>query len=132
MSNIDKMTANEQLFTELTPEQAAIVEGGLFIHIEKIHAIKAGADTLSKDDTYIKINGEKLWGEKSFGTGQERDVNRGLSVDSSFARVTLFDEDWGNDDYLGGFTARNTNGSLRRAQVSGSGSTYDVYYRAFG
>ena len=132
MSNTDKISTNEQLFTELTPEQAAVVEGGLFIHIERLDAIKAGADTLSKDDTYIKINGEKIWGKESFRTGQKRDVNRGLSVDSSFARVTLFDQDFGDDDYLGGFTAYNTSGSERRAQVSGSGSTYDVYYRAFG
>ncbi len=30
MSNIDKMTANEQLFTELTPEEGGMIEGGQF------------------------------------------------------------------------------------------------------
>ena len=38
MSNIGKMTANEQLFTELTPEEGSVVEGGaasLYRHINQ-------------------------------------------------------------------------------------------------
>ncbi|NEO03110.1 MAG: hypothetical protein F6K50_49680 [Moorea sp. SIO3I7] len=132
MSNIDKITANEELFTELTPEQGAVVEGGLFILIDQIQAIKAGADFIGKDDTYITINGNKIWGDKSFSTGQTRTVNQGTSTPGSFARVQLFDKDrFSRDDRMGGFTAFNTFGSQRRARVSGSGSTYDIYYRAF-
>ncbi len=134
MSNIDAMniTADAQLFTELTSEQAAVVEGGLFITIDKIHAIKAGADTFSADDTYITIDGGKIWGDYSMTSGQTRTVNRGLSTSGSSARVELFDADWPDaDDSLGGFTAYHTNFEQRRARVSGSGSIYDVYYRAF-
>ncbi len=33
MSNINKMAFNEQLFTELTPEQGAVIEGGAAYYI---------------------------------------------------------------------------------------------------
>lgn len=40
MSNI------EQLFTDLTSEQASVVEGGATLHIQFIKAIKADADPI--------------------------------------------------------------------------------------
>lgn len=126
--------ANDELFTELTPEEGAVIEGGLFTLVSTIQAIEADADFFSDDDTYITINGDKLWGPKSFSTGQTRTVNRGLETSGFSARVQLFDEDGflaGSDDPMGGFTAYNTFGFQRRARVSGSGSTYDIYYRTF-
>jgi hypothetical protein len=141
MSDFDKITStsdlsgasSEQLFTELTPEEAAVVEGGLYITIDQIQAIRAGADTFSADDTYITINGSKIWGENSMSSGQSRTVNRGTNVPGSSARVQLFDADWpDDDDSLGGFTAYNTNFQTAVTRVSGGGSTYDVYYRAIG
>ncbi|MCC5617438.1 hypothetical protein LC605_20585 [Nostoc sp. CHAB 5836] len=117
----------EQFLTDLTPEEASVIEGGKFVLIEKIQAIKADADFIGKDDTYITIGGRKIWGAKSFSTGQARTVNRGRTFGSSTV-VALFDEDLGNDDPLGSFTVSGlTNGSIVR--VSGSGSRYDVYYR---
>ncbi|WP_424094527.1 hypothetical protein [Moorena producens] len=95
MSTIDKITAAEELFTELTPEQGAMVEGGatvtgeISVFIDKIQSIKAGADLIGKDDTYMTINGNKIWGDKSFSTGQTRGVNLGTSTPGAFARVEL-------------------------------------------
>jgi preprotein translocase subunit YajC len=130
----EKMQDNqhEQLFTELTPVEAAVIEGGIRLTINRIQAIKAGADTIGADDTYITANGSKIWGDYSMTTGQTRSVNRSLTTSGSSTRVELFDDDpWPNrDDSLGGFTAVNTNGRLRRERVNGSGSTYDVYYSA--
>lgn len=125
-----KDNQHEQLFSELTPAEAAVVEGGLQLTINRIQAIKANADLIGPDDTYFTVNGVKGWGDYRMTTGQTRFVNRTYASSGSSARVQLFDADPGNDDRLGGFTARNTNGVLRRARVSGSGSTYDVYYRA--
>lgn len=127
-----KDNQHEQLFSELTPAEAAVVEGGLRLTIQRIQAIKAGADSLSNDDTYITVNGTKIWGDYGMNSGQTRLVNRSRTTPGSSARVQLFDADWpDSDDSMGGFTAGNTNGALTRARVSGSGSTYDVYYRAF-
>ena len=128
----------KELFTDLSQEQCETVEGGLFVFIDTMQAVKAGADFIGKDDTYVTVDGSKIWGVKSFSSGQTRTLNIGTSVDGSSARVNLFDDDpsgfpfYNKDDSMGGFTAYNTNGALRRARVSGSGSTYDVYYRTFG
>ena len=127
-----KDNQHEQLFSELTPAEAAVVEGGLRLTIERIQAIRADADTIGPDDTYITVNGRKIWGDFSMTTGQSRAVNRTLTPSGPSARVALFDADWpDSDDRLGAFDARNTNGVLTRAQVNGSGSIYDVYYRAY-
>jgi hypothetical protein len=125
-----KDNQHEQLFSELTPAEAAVVEGGLRLTIDRIQAIKANADFIGPDDTYITVNGTRLWGEHSMSTGQIRNVNRSFTGPGSSLNVQLFDADPGNDDRLGGFNAVNTNGALRRARVSGSGSIYDVFYRA--
>ena len=127
------MNTNQQsqLFTELTPSEGAAVSGGAYLYIDKIQAIKADADTWSKDDTYITVNGHKIWGNYGMGSGQKRDVRRWKRFNSS-ARIELFDSDWGSDDNLGGFSVakKSTNG-LARKRVRGSGSTYDVYYRVY-
>ncbi|NER31807.1 MAG: hypothetical protein F6J89_30410, partial [Symploca sp. SIO1C4] len=34
----------EQLFTELTPEEGAVIEGGAWLYLYKATAINAGAD----------------------------------------------------------------------------------------
>lgn len=123
----------QQLFTELTPEQAATVEGGLFLLIDKIQCIKADADLIGKDETYLTVNGSKIWGPKKMGSGQTRTVNKGLDVGKSGV-VRGFDDDFwlNNDDYLGGFTVSSATNGQKVARISGSGSKYDVYYRAFG
>jgi hypothetical protein len=127
-----KDNQHEQLFSELTPAEAAVVEGGFRLTIDRIQAIKAGADPVGADDTYITVNGRKIWGNESMTTGQARDVNRGYMGPGSSAQVQLFDADWpSRDEQVGGFTAVNTSGALRRVRVSGSGSTYDVYYRGY-
>ena len=135
MSNINKITANEQLFTELTPEEGAVVAGGAYLYIEKIHAINAGADTTSKDDTYITVDGNKIWGEKYFTDGDSHDVkftkhfNGELSINLYDSDSNLFE---GDDDFMGGFTvsSASTNG-MSIETVSGGGSTYQVHYKVY-
>ncbi|MEH2145896.1 hypothetical protein [Nostoc sp.] len=142
MLDINKKTLNSdlscidgaQLFAQLTPEEGAVIEGGGgVLIIDQLQAIKANADTFGDDDTYITVNGSKLWGPGGFSTGQTSGVNRGLGVDFP-TRVELFDEDGflnGSDDSLGGFTVNGPTNGTAITRVSGSGSTYDVYYRVF-
>ncbi|WP_100904466.1 hypothetical protein [Nostoc flagelliforme] len=147
MSNFDKTTStsdissvgSEQLFTELTPEQAAVIEGGvaLFLIVDGLQAIKAGADGFpsGNDDTYLTVNGRQLGGEIGFTTGQYSTIGLGATFGiGNSARVELFDADSGfngKDDNLGGFTVTGTTNGQVKTRVSGSGSIYDVYYRVF-
>lgn len=105
-----------------------------FLLIESIQAVRADADTFGDDDTYITVNGDRIFGPVGLGSGRSKSVNRGLGV-SGTARVELFDEDGlfnGGDDSLGGFTiTQATNNEQKVQRVSGSGSIYNVFYRAF-
>ncbi|MEH2211417.1 hypothetical protein [Nostoc sp.] len=140
MLDFDKTTSNlsrlslENLFTELTSEQSSAIEGGGFLLIDGFQIINAGADSTSGDDPYITVNGQTLAGRfDDVGTGQYIAVNRGLGFDG-LANVNFFDYDDffnGGDDYLGGFTVTGATNGQNVTQVSGGGSTYDVYYRVF-
>ncbi len=142
MSSIDNITSTsnysvvgqEELFSELTPEQASVIEGGKFLYIDKIQAIKTGADPWGPDDTYITVNTQKIWGAVEMSAGQTRSVNVGTMFDNS-AKINLFDKDggfFGDDDYMGGFTVSQPTNGIVPMRVTGGGSAYDVYYSVFG
>ena len=141
MSDFDKTNStsdlsgvsSEQLFTELTPEQAAVIEGGLSLYIDKIEAIRTGADALGRDDVYINANGNKIWGGKKgerMRAGDTKSVETSFSFDGS-ATIDLFDRDPGKDDFLGSFTVNSvTNGTTAATVSLGqlSASEYKVFY----
>jgi hypothetical protein len=135
MSTFNQLNSiDNELLTELTVEQAAIVEGGLFLYIQGIQAITAGADSFGADDTYISYTdsrGKKsALGETGMSSGEYKAVDFGTYVNGT-GSVQLFDSDWGRDDSLGGFRVTGpTNGQVVQ-RVSGSGSTYDVFYSVF-
>lgn len=122
------------MFIDLTEEQAEQIGGGLYLAIDKVQALNTGADFgfWADDDTYLKVDGTKKFGPKSFKTGTTRNVNVGQEVGSS-GSVQLFDDDlFTRDEYLGGFTvSSSTQGKQVSRKVSGSGSTYEVFYRVF-
>ncbi len=133
MSNIDKMTANEQLFTELTSEEGAVVEGGATLLIHSVFANRAAADGFlgGGDDVYIKVNGKRLDFKKTLKTGDTGTVN--LAVDfTRSTSVQLMDEDgiFNPDDRIGRFTLTDfgRNEVLRRLTAGGSGSSYTMTY----
>lgn len=110
----------------------------LSISLLTIHSIKClrnGADSIGPDDTYIKVNDTRIWGDYNMRRRQTRSVNSNYSPpNTGTVWVELWDCDgrWWRDDSMGGFTAINTGGQIMRQRVSGSGSTYDVYYSAWG
>jgi hypothetical protein len=125
--------SNEQLFTELTAEEASVIEGGATLILHNATAIQAGADFgwSNGDDLKIKVNGRQVFGTlDDVDTGETAYINKRVSF-SGTAKINLFDGDpWPNDDdYMGGFTVGTTptNGT-QTMRVSGSGSTYDITY----
>jgi hypothetical protein len=129
---------HEQLFTEITPEQAAIVEGGIRnVTIGTIRSIKSGADGAGgSDEVFAVINGTRVRfvNPQSMSTGFVANFGAGANFsNTSPVTVSLFDQDGSNQanaDFLGSFTVSNgTTSGTRR--VSGSGSTYDVSFTAF-
>lgn len=131
MSNIDFSSSDEQLFNELTPEQSSVIEGGSFLLLHDISAIRTGADGFSGDDVYINVNGQRKWGEVGMSAGGFAVINTGLDVGAT-GTISLFDGDWpDDDDYLGGFTVNGPTNGRQVIRVSGSGSIYDVAYSVF-
>ena len=120
---------HEQLFTELTPAEAAIIEGGKRITLHKVECIKANADAgPNSDDLFIKLGGERVWGPNSIDDGLSANLNNiGRDFGSSI-RVEFRDQDTGNpDDYLGSITASKV-GRNQTSILEGSGSKYKLFY----
>jgi hypothetical protein len=123
---------SESLFTELTADQAQILEGGKRIDILLVRCIKAGADTDGSDELFFTINGQNfsLGNPISMRTGGVANAGVGVTFSGNTANVGLFEKD-GNSaigaDFIGGFTD-SVNGTRTR-KVSGTGSVYEVTYR---
>jgi hypothetical protein len=118
-SNLNVLS--ESLFTELTADQAQMLEGGKRIDILLVRCIKAGngSDRLS-----FTVNGQDLMFGRTIGMQTGGVANVGVSANfNSTASVNLFDR----GSSLGGFSTSSNGQQTRR--VSGGGSTYEVTYR---
>ena len=131
-----KNNQNDRLFTELTPEQAAVVEGGnSSIYIERIVCLKAGADPRGADDTYVSINGRKVLDEYNMATNRERAVHQTFYNNGSIS-VKLWDEDgrWSKDDLVGHMqmTQKGNYDYLHDGFTLSArgGSKYKIYFKA--
>ena len=90
----------QNLCTEITDEQASIVQGGKKLRIKSITALKAGSDgSGGTDDLVLTIDGNrKSIGE--FNTGDSKQVNIVREVGSR-GIVRFWDKDPGADDPVG-------------------------------
>ncbi|WP_414586691.1 hypothetical protein [Scytonema sp. PCC 10023] len=139
MSNINTAisTSDEQLFTELTPEEGAVIEGGAILLLHKAIALRASSDItpgVNGDDVVIKVNGEKIFGtKKNVQTGDTFDIEKFYSFNGT-ASVNFFDADVaGNpDDHLGGFNVNNPTNGKKWITIHGSDSRYQVQYEVLG
>ena len=135
ISNFDlSLVDEEQLFTELTSEEAAVIEGGLTLHLQSIKAIRVGADSGSrfswqrkKDEAYLRVNQRTVWGVKKMKRGQESSIQKLVNIGES-AVIQLFDQDRYNRDDPMGLLYINQRGNFRR-YMQGSGSLYALTFR---
>lgn len=134
--SISSVVVQEQLFTELTPEEGAVIEGGASLYLYKATAVKANADFGwgNGDDVYARINGDKTNTTNDVDTGETANFFKWKQF-SGTANINLFDSDGGlagDDDYLGGFSVGTTptNGLVTK-RISGGGSIYDVTYGVY-
>ncbi|MDZ7962605.1 MAG: hypothetical protein RMY34_32865 [Aulosira sp. DedQUE10] len=122
---------NEELFTEITPEQAETVEGGKRIDILTIRSIQSAADSDRSDEVFFVINGQRQNFGNPISLLTRGVANAGISANfNGSARVTLFDKDGNNQaaaDSLGSFSASQD--GTKTVRVSGSGSTYELTFR---
>ncbi|MEH2084427.1 MAG: hypothetical protein V7K89_32000 [Nostoc sp.] len=124
------MADKEQLFTDLTREEGADLNGGAYeLVIKQLYCVKAGADILGDDDTILKVNGNKVWsGDMGSGSNKDFDPRLKVAVDNG-SFVGLYDDDgfWSRDDFMGGFTINGLQ-SATTITLSGSGSQYTLTY----
>ncbi len=127
--NSGKLSADEDndILTGITSRQNPYSTNTFKIH--SIKCLLANKDPIGPDDTYIEINGSRIWGDYNMHQWWHRAVDYSVDI-SQYPRlwVELFDDDnhWSANDSIGGFTPKNTNGRVVMEKV-GFGS-YEVYY----
>ncbi|MDZ8258554.1 hypothetical protein [Nostoc sp. ChiQUE01b] len=134
MSNITStVVAQEQLFTNLTPEEASILEGGYTLNVYSLLCLADGADPWykGKDDVYAKVTLDGITTNYSvgdMGTGDAKNVAWEFNF-FEYAEISFFDSDWpDSDDALGGISVSGVTNGLQKPTISGSGSRYKVFY----
>ncbi|MDZ8068204.1 MAG: hypothetical protein RMY64_21665 [Nostoc sp. DedQUE08] len=125
------VVAQEQLFTNLTPEEAAIIEGGYNLYVSSIVCLKDGADSFSQDDVYANVTVDEISSRLDVG-GMSAGDGKNLGWEFNFfenAEISFFDSDWpDSDDALGGFSVSGPTNGIQRTTISGGGSRYRVSY----
>jgi hypothetical protein len=125
-SNLNLLS--ESLFTELTADQAQLLEGGKRIDILLVRCIKAGADRDGSDELFFDINGQRFRFGNPISMLTGGVANGGVSATfNGTANVTLFDKDSNRVEQVGNFS-ESSNGQ-KTVRVSGNGSIYDVTYK---
>ncbi|WP_445629424.1 hypothetical protein [Nostoc sp. DSM 114167] len=125
------IVAQEQLFTNLTPEEASVIEGGYNLYVSSIVCLKDGADTFSQDDVYANVTVDEITSKLNVG-GMSAGDGKNLGWEFTFfenAEISFFDSDWpDSDDALGGFSVSGPTNGIQRTTISGGGSRYRVSY----
>jgi hypothetical protein len=126
----------ESLFTELTADQAQMLEGGKRIDILLVRCIKAGADSDGTDELFFTIHGKQFRVGNPIGmrTGSVANVGVSTTIDGQVnvdgtVNVSLFDKNGSGvlgSTFIGGVNVPSGTHTLR---ASGHGSTYDVTVR---
>ena len=125
---------NNQLFTNLTSEEAAVIEEG-FINLKRLHAIEITSDdrrrTPKVDEIYIRAGRQTIWGWKSMRKGQKRNIStkRNSVYASSIDAVQLWEYDRGAKQsdrlYITAFQPRSKDYLVT---FEGSGGKYRMSY----
>lgn len=125
------VVAQEQLFTNLTPEEASVIEGGYSLYVSSIVCLKDGADTFSQDDVYANVTVDEITSSLNVG-GMSAGDGKNLGWEFNFfenAEISFFDSDWpDSDDALGGFSVSGPTNGIQRTTITGGGSRYRVSY----
>lgn len=118
---------NDQLFTEISSEQAAVVEGGLRVQLLQLRCLEAGGGS---DQVFAEFNGV----DTSFG--RTKFMRKGFvanftqSGDSGApVRVRLRDRSNGNAS-LGSFLVSSRVKNSQTRTISNNGSRYEVTFNA--
>ncbi len=124
----------KQLFTELTPEEGAVIVGGAQLELLRATAVHTNGDygLHNGDDVYIQVNGAKIQSTvNDVDTGETFLINKSTKF-SGTASMNFFDDDspYSSDDFLGGYTfGRTPTNGEQTVRITGGYSTYDVTYR---
>ncbi|AFY93338.1 MULTISPECIES: hypothetical protein [Chamaesiphon] len=113
----------ESLFTELTADQAQMLEGGKRINILLVRCIQAGGGS---DNLSFDINRERQNFRRFMRTDSVANVGIGVNFNGT-ANVVLFDNHSLVRRPVGSFSASSNGQQTQR--VSAGGSTYDVTYQ---
>lgn len=125
--------AQEQLFTNLTPEEASVIEGGYSLYVSSIVCLKDGADPWykGKDDVYANVTVDEITERKSvgdMGTGDGKNLGWEFPFFEN-VEISFFENDWPDaDDPLGSISVSGLTNGIQRTTISGSGSRYRVSY----
>lgn len=116
---------NEQLFTEVSPEQASIVEGGLRVQLLQLRCLEAGGGS---DQVFAEFNGTAS-GSTVF-MQRNSVANFARSGTGSSVVVRLRDRS-NNNAFLGGFRVSTVTGkNTQRKIIGANGSRYEVTFNA--
>lgn len=125
---------DNQLFADLTPEEAAVIEGGT-VFLSHIKALKLTKDEKdNRDEPYLSAYGRNIWAaKKGMKVGDTRKIGKFISSPlRGFTNIKLWENDGSSklsDDFIGQLTVTpRTPKGKNVATLTGSGAKYKLFY----
>ena len=90
------------------------------------------SDSGSECEIYLKGEGAKVWPNgsyRSIAEDQTININWSITYSSDYTVELWEQDDTSPDDYISGFTVTDSSRGETRAQLSGDGNSFDLYYR---
>ena len=122
--------SDQQLFTELTPEEAAAIEGGYYLYLKTLECFEEpyGSDSYK---VVVEVDGSNVHSFKGdMDPGEVWHINRGEYY-QNYLTVSIWEEDpLLKDDFIGSMTIKRPAGS-GFVEYRGSGYHFGLTYRSF-
>lgn len=125
MSNIDKINTNEQLFTDLTPEEGAVVEGGISFLLHGVYTKSVSQNAV----LCLKFAGIKVFGPQKPGWNAEKTL-KGVDFYKTTPLEFWHSDKWPNYDHykFAEVPIKPTFQRRNRSRVKGRGYDYIAYF----
>lgn len=131
LKNENLKDLDKQLVTELTPEEAATIEGGYFLYLNSLECFEE-TPGWGSDEISIRVNGKQVAYHGDMDSGEFFNINLAKQYTNPVT-VSIYEEDgwWSDDDYIGSVYISGATQPSTYKDLFGSNSHYRMTYQVF-
>ena len=117
---------DQQLFTELTPQEAAAIEGGYLLKLDSLKCFKE-TPRPGSDEISVRVEGRAVWYYGDFDSGEHWAINVAGEYNKPVT-VSIWEEDVWGSNIIGEVYVTESTPRFAFRDLYGDGSHYRLNY----